>query len=285
MKTVLSRLFKFILIFFLALSSSLFVLYHALMINIPDVSQLAHKNPSFTHFMATDKQSKPVHFTKLQDVSPHLVSAVLAAEDDLFFVHHGFNWDETRKAIQSTLKNRTLNRGASTITQQLARNLFLSRDKSLVRKLREAIIAWRLERNLSKNRILELYLNIAEFGPGIYGIHHASHYHFGTLPKSLDRARSALVAAVLPNPKFYGKKPYPGITYARQRKILSKMAHYHFPLSNGIGPQSPPSKNHAGTPTIQTDAENLTATDNDAFKEFDESDPSEVFLDENDESF
>jgi len=194
-------------------------------------------DPAISSFMLSDSNLKHnnmpnIHFVALDKISPHLTKAVLSAEDDMFFLHHGFNWEEMIKALRFNLKKKKLKRGASTITQQVARNLFLKPDKSLFRKLREFVLTYQLENKLTKKRILELYLNIAEFGPGIYGVAAASNYHFKLKPSQLTAAQAALLAAVLPKPKKYGKKPYPNITFSRQKDILYRLAHYdlHLPL-------------------------------------------------------
>ncbi len=203
-----------------------FIAYQIILIDIPDVRFLQGENPTFTSYMnGDDKLDEKFHadglnFKMLSEISPTVVRAILAAEDDSFYEHHGFAWDAIRVAIERNLKKGKFARGASTITQQLARNLFLNRNKSLWRKLRETLITRSLESTLSKDRILELYLNTAEMGPGIYGIAAAARYHFGTTPKNLSNSQAATIAALLPNPKFFGKKPYPNYTAQRQQKII-----------------------------------------------------------------
>ncbi len=177
------------------------------------------------------KKIHSVEFVALHNISPYVVRSILTSEDDLFFVHNGFNWREIGKSLKLNLEKMKIVRGGSTITQQLARNLFLSPDKSIFRKFREWLLTYQLEKTLSKKRILELYLNYAQFGPSVYGVKAAGKYHFGTKPKYFTPRQSALLAAVLPSPGKYGKKPYPGITYTRMNKILSRQAVYdlHMP--------------------------------------------------------
>ena len=141
----------------------------------PGVGRLAHENPAQSALMKQRQkqwQAKGLKrrlkhtWVPLKRISPYLTQAVLIAEDDKFYSHQGFDWDMIQKAFWRNLSEGGLKFGASTITQQLAKNLFLTQDKSLLRKLREALLTWRLEHSLSKNRILELYLNLAEWGPG-----------------------------------------------------------------------------------------------------------------------
>jgi len=147
----------------------------------------------------------------LSAISPTLVKAVLIAEDDKFWSHEGFDTEAIKKAIEKDIKARKFKLGGSTISQQLAKNLYLTPVKHPIRKIQEAIITWRMERVLSKKRILELYLNVAEWGEGIYGIEAASRHYFGKPSSELTPAESTRLAAVLPNPRRYdptGNQPY-----------------------------------------------------------------------------
>ncbi len=128
---------------------------------------------------------------------------MLVSEDVNFFSHHGFALDEMQSALEDALRDRELPRGASTITQQLAKNLWLSRSRNPLRKAKEAVLTWQLERRLSKRRILELYLNVVEFGPGVYGVGAASQRYFAKPPADLDEREAAQLAAVLPSPSTW----------------------------------------------------------------------------------
>lgn len=132
-------------------------------------------------------------------ISDELKVAVLVSEDIGFFHHHGFEGREIRDAIHSAIQGKKL-RGASTLTQQLAKNLWLSPRRSILRKLEEAVLAWKLEVTLKKRRILELYLNCVEFGPGIFGAEAASEYYFEKPAGQLTRGEAAQLAAALPSP-------------------------------------------------------------------------------------
>jgi monofunctional biosynthetic peptidoglycan transglycosylase len=133
-------------------------------------------------------------------ISPSVKVAVLVAEDINFFSHQGFDGGEIRKALTQALEERELPRGASTISQQLAKNLWLSPSRDPLRKTREALLTWQLERALGKRRILELYLNVAEFGPGVWGVESASRHYFAKPAVDLDDDEAALLAAALPSP-------------------------------------------------------------------------------------
>jgi monofunctional glycosyltransferase len=134
--------------------------------------------------------------------------AVVVAEDIGFFAHGGVDLDEVEDALERAVERKELPRGASTITQQLAKNLWLTPSRSPFRKGREAILAWQLERMLTKRRILELYLNVAEFGSGCYGVEAAAHRYFGKSAADVGPLEAAQLAASLPNPRAW----HPGST-------------------------------------------------------------------------
>jgi monofunctional biosynthetic peptidoglycan transglycosylase len=136
-------------------------------------------------------------------MSPYLVKAVLIAEDDKFWIHEGFDYEGIQKAIEKDIKTKKFKFGGSTISQQLARNLYLSPAKNPLRKMREAIITWRMERILSKRRILELYLNSVEWGEGIFGVEAASRHYYGKPSSELTALEATRLAVVLPNPRRY----------------------------------------------------------------------------------
>jgi monofunctional biosynthetic peptidoglycan transglycosylase len=146
---------------------------------------------------------KPYHkryvFVELDRIAPDLQHAVIAAEDARFFRHHGFDWHEMRAAVDEDLE-KGRGRGASTITQQLVKNLFFGTGRSFLRKGAEFTLVPVAELVLGKRRILELYLNVVEWGPGIYGAEAASHYHFAIAARSVGRQQAARLAAILPAP-------------------------------------------------------------------------------------
>jgi monofunctional biosynthetic peptidoglycan transglycosylase len=136
-------------------------------------------------------------------ISTPVKRAVVVAEDIRFFAHGGVDLDEVEDALERAVERKALPRGASTITQQLAKNLWLTPSRSPLRKAREAILAWQLERTLSKRRILELYLNVAEFGAGCYGVEAAARRYFGRSAADLSPLEAAQLAATLPNPRAW----------------------------------------------------------------------------------
>ncbi len=198
----------------------------------PDVARLARERPATTAFIEEYRarqraEGKPEKvawtWTPYAAISPNLKRAVLVAEDISFFSHRGFELKEMRNAMEDALREGNLPRGASTITQQLAKNLWLSSSRNPLRKAREAALTWQLERALPKRRILELYLNVAEFGPGIYGAGAASQRYFGKAAADLEPREAAALAAGLPKPRSW----HPGSTSAgyqrRVARILDRM--------------------------------------------------------------
>jgi monofunctional glycosyltransferase len=139
----------------------------------------------------------------LEQIPRTMRSAVIAAEDDGFYQHHGFDWDAMQKAMERNEQSGKVKRGGSTITQQLAKNLFLSPARSYWRKGREAVITAILELLLTKDRILELYLNSIEFGPGIFGIEEGARYHYKISARQLSLDQASHLAAIIPSPLRY----------------------------------------------------------------------------------
>lgn len=216
----------------LAIAVPLALLAFVWLMTLPDVSALEHTNPSSTALMkarvakarAQGQSFKP-HWTwvPLTRISPHLQRAVVAAEDASFFTHEGFDWEGIKDAALRNLETGEMQRGGSTITQQLAKNLYLSPERSLFRKAREALIARSLEHRLSKKRILELYLNVAEWGRGVYGAEAAAYHHFGKPAKELTADEAALLAAILPSPRLYDPIHRTSHLVQRQQRILHWM--------------------------------------------------------------
>ena len=144
--------------------------------------------------------TKRYEFVPLRRISSNLQHAVIAAEDGRFFQHHGFDWVEMQKVLEQDRQRHKLGRGGSTITQQLVKNLFLSTNRSLIRKAIEFTLVPIAELLLTKERILELYLNVIEWGPGVYGAQAAAEYYNHSPAAGLDREESARLAAVIPAP-------------------------------------------------------------------------------------
>jgi monofunctional glycosyltransferase len=153
----------------------------------------------FQAFIHGSPYHKRYRFIPLKEISPELQHAVVAAEDARFYQHHGFDWHEIQIAAEDDLEG-SRSRGASTITQQLVKNLFFGTGRSVLRKGAEFVLVPVAELILGKQRILELYLNVVEWGPGIYGADAASHFHFEASARSLNRDQAARLAAILPSP-------------------------------------------------------------------------------------
>ena len=162
-------------------------------------------------------------------ISEHLKRAVVAAEDARFLDHEGFDWDAIQKALQKNERRGKVVAGASTISQQLAKNLFLSGSRSWPRKAQEAIITWMMERTLSKRRILELYLNLAEWGEGVFGAEAAARHHFGVPAAGLTAEQGAYLAAILPSPRRYERGRETPYIAGRMVTISSRMVSAQIP--------------------------------------------------------
>ena len=178
---------------------------------LPDVKFLADPRVSLT-IRAPDWEGHPVPFTvgpgnpdwvPLELIPKDLQNAVLAGEDFSFYSHNGVDWYELYESFKRNFREHRFSRGGSTITQQLAKNLFLSREKTIRRKIKELILADRLEKALTKDRILELYLNLVELGDTVYGVGAGARRHFGRRPSELSLRESAFLAAMLPGPRVY----------------------------------------------------------------------------------
>jgi monofunctional glycosyltransferase len=156
-------------------------------------------------------------------ISPLLRRAVVAAEDARFYEHHGIDWAAVREAAGKNIEQRRLGVGGSTLTQQLAKNLYLSPARTPWRKLRELAIAQRLEKRLGKKRILELYLNVIELGPRTYGAEAASTKYFGKHAASLNAREAATLAAMIPSPRVYDPVRHPSRVTRRANRILQRI--------------------------------------------------------------
>ena len=192
------------------------------------VGALRFINPPFTAFMFHDYAladhpvNMKLNWVPLKDISPHMAKAVLAAEDQRFYDHQGFDWVEIRKAWEDMQEGERF-RGASTITMQTARNMFLWRNRDWIRKGLEAYYTALLELMLSKNRILEIYLNTVELGPGLYGAPAAAQKYFGRSVGRLSRDQSARLAYVLPSPQTRSPLKHTKYLAERRRFILNQM--------------------------------------------------------------
>ena len=201
-------------------------------LTLPDVRPLATVNPSSTAFTdlraleATAAGKAPKHTQRwigYRRISPALTRAVLVAEDAAFWQHEGVDYLELQKSIELDWARGELMRGASTITQQLAKNLYLSPSKNPLRKFRELIIARRLEAEMSKTRILEIYLNVIEWGDGIYGVEAAAQAYFHHSASTLGASEAALLAGAIVNPRLLNPLKPTARLERRQQIILRRM--------------------------------------------------------------
>jgi monofunctional biosynthetic peptidoglycan transglycosylase len=219
------KILVLILIAALVASIGLYFIY-------PDISKLRKVSPKKTAFMEyrekelqTQGKKKKIiqQWVPLTQIPPYVIKAVIIAEDDKFWTHEGFDYEAMQKAIEKDIKKRRFALGGSTISQQLAKNLYLTPSKNPIRKIKEAILTWRLERNLSKKRIIELYLNVVEWGDGLFGIQAAARHHFGKPVSELTAQEAARLAAVLPNPRRYDPSGTSKFVENRSDKIYEIM--------------------------------------------------------------
>jgi monofunctional biosynthetic peptidoglycan transglycosylase len=201
-------------------------------LTLPDVAPLAKGWPKTTAFMerrkallAREGKSTRLEWSPvpLSRIAPNMQRATVVAEDSRFWEHEGVDWDALRGALEKNLEKRELKVGGSTITQQLAKNLYLSPARTPWRKLRELAIAGRLERTLSKKRILELYLNVIEFGPRTFGVEAAARRYMGKPAAELSREEAATLAAVIPSPRIYDPVRHADRVARRAQRILRWM--------------------------------------------------------------
>ena len=204
---------------------------------LPRVDALARRAPDRTSLMrarAEEAAKKGLPYRVDQRwvpyarFSPYLRRAVLIAEDDAFFAHGGLDWNEIKVSARANIGKGRVVRGGSTITQQLAKNLYLSNQRTITRKLEEVLLAVRLERTLTKRRIFELYLNLIEWGDGIYGAEAAARRHFGKSAAELTPREAALLASVIINPRKYSPVTPARRIEKRAAMILGRMARRGF---------------------------------------------------------
>jgi monofunctional biosynthetic peptidoglycan transglycosylase len=223
-----------------------------LYLTLPDVRVLRTENPTDTAFMRlrADEAVREGHepkraqiWVKYSRISPQLVRAVLVAEDSSFWEHSGIDFEQIKESMEINFERMEFARGASTITQQLAKNLYLTPSKNPVRKLRELLIARRLEAELSKRRILELYLNLIEWGDGMFGAEAAARRYFRKPAAALTADEAALLAAAIINPRAWDPGRPTARLRTRQQMILRRMGAATPPapaLDADATPEAPP---------------------------------------------
>lgn len=249
------------------------VLLVAGLLTLPDVGVLEKCFTTSMYEVRLCPDSKD--YVPLKNISPYVLHAVIAAEDGAFYSHKGFDWHEMQESFETNLKRGHLSRGGSTLTQQLAKNAFLSKEKSFWRKIKEAYLAHAIENRYKKDFILEKYLNVVELGPDIYGVKPASLKYFQKSPSELHPLEAAYLAFLLPNPKLYSQSFKKGAL----TPFASKMITIILKRMNQFGKLSPAAYKTAisnlnnfpwrglsidsfeGKPTHDLDAPNVPAAD------------------------
>ena len=241
------------------------------LITFPDVAALAKEPPRTTAFMEQRKErlrdegksdELQWRWVAYGSIAPSLRRSVLVAEDNSFYEHEGVDVEGMKEAFERNWKRRRLTHGGSTITQQLAKNLYLSPSRNPLRKVREYFIARSLEKNLTKKRILEIYLNVVEMGERVYGAEAAARHYFGKSASALSPREAALLAGCLPNPRVMNPGNPNKRLRARQRMILSRLKRWGYLLEREVLTEKKPeaeTSTAASTDTAGTAA--VTDTD------------------------
>jgi len=245
-------------------------------ITFPDVSALATNPPTTTAFMEQRKaelraagKSDAIdnRWVPYARISPYLRRGVLVAEDDTFYEHDGVDVKALEEAVRKDWERKKTTHGGSTITQQLAKNLYLSPSRNPLRKVKEYFLARSLENHLSKKRILELYLNVVEMGERIYGAEAASHYYFHTSAAGLSPSQAALLAGCLPNPRVMNPAAPNKRLRFRQRMVLSRMRRWGYLFEREVltekkpAPVAAPARETTDTALQQTPPTDTVPTD------------------------
>lgn len=221
---------------FAVIVTGCFLLYSILALGFLSLTDVGELNKQFPHVKYDFKEKKssieirkerPNSWVPISAISSIAVASIMLSEDWAFYQHNGFDWNQIWDSFQTNIEKGHFARGGSTITQQVVKNIFLSSEKTIWRKVKEAILTVRMERQVPKKRILEIYLNIAEFGEGLYGIGPASEYYFHKPASSLNAKEGVFLAMLLPSPKKYSisfrKKALTKFASSAMRGILSKL--------------------------------------------------------------
>ena len=233
----------------LALPAVAFATAAYVYLTLPDVRVLRRSNPETTAFIELradeakargEKPRRVQRWVPYSRFAPNLVRAVLLTEDAAFWSHDGLDYQQIKESMEVNLERGEFARGASTITQQLAKNLYLSPSKNPLRKVRELLLARRLESELSKQRILELYLNVIEWGDGIYGAEAAARTYFGGSAAGLSASESALLAAAIANPRVMNPASPTARLRRRQQMVMRRMGAVEPPPIIVSAPTPPP---------------------------------------------
>lgn len=244
-------------------------------IAFPDVKKLATEKPKTTAFMEQRKRelrrqnesdALEWRWVPYDRISPSLRRGVLVAEDNQFYEHEGVDVEAMKEAFDRNWKRGKVTHGGSTITQQLAKNLYLSPSRNPLRKVREYFIARSLEKHLTKKRILEIYLNVVEMGERVYGAEAAARHYFGKSASALTAREAALLAGCLPNPRVMNPGDPNKRLRARQKMILSRMRRWGYALEREVltekkrEPEKPTTTGTVATDTATTETTETTDT-------------------------
>jgi monofunctional biosynthetic peptidoglycan transglycosylase len=240
-------------------------------VTFPDVRPLAHEFPKTTAFMdirraelRAEGKDDTLSYTPVSygRISPYLRRGVLVAEDDAFYEHGAVDTKGMREALERDWNRKKLTHGGSTITQQLAKNLYLSPSRNPLRKIREYFLARALERHLTKKRILELYVNVVEMGERVYGAEAAARFYFHTSASALTPQQAALLAGCLPNPRLLNPAAPTKRLRARQRMVLARLKRWGYLAETEVLAEKKPDETPApAAPAVDTALQQTPATD------------------------
>ncbi|HEX7153143.1 MAG TPA: monofunctional biosynthetic peptidoglycan transglycosylase [Thermoanaerobaculia bacterium] len=241
-------------------------------VTFPDVEKLVDEPPKTTAFMERRREELRdagkddtirYRWVPYGRISPNLRRAVLVAEDNAFYEHEGVDTKAVKEAFERNWKRGRITHGGSTITQQLAKNLYLSPSRNPLRKVKEYFIARSLEKNLSKKRILEIYLNVVEMGERVYGAEAAAQFYFDKSAASLSQSQAALLAGCLPNPRIMSPAKPNKRLRARQRMILSRMRRWGYTLEKEVLTEKKPAAEKPEETAPATETPEPVPTDTD----------------------
>lgn len=214
-----SRKKSFIYSFFIFLLTMTLVMGAFALVAYRSIPSTANINDCFTTSMyQVEICPKKSTYVRYNQLPKHLVSSLIASEDASFYFHKGFDWDEIKDSLEKSMDAGRWVRGGSTITQQLAKNLYLSKEKSLIRKMKEFFVSKEIEKKLTKTQIIEKYFNVVEFGKNIYGIRKASQHYFQKSPSELTPAEGAYLISLLPSPVKYSNSFHANKELSRYNK-------------------------------------------------------------------
>jgi monofunctional biosynthetic peptidoglycan transglycosylase len=241
-------------------------------LTFPDVAVLAKEPPKTTAFMERRKEllrdegksdALEWKWVAYGSISPYLRRGVLVAEDNDFYEHKGVDTKAMKEAFERDWKRRKITHGGSTITQQLAKNLYLSSSRNPLRKVKEYFIARALEKHLTKKRILEIYLNVVEMGERVYGAEAAARHYFGKSAAALTPREAALLAGCLPNPRVMNPGDPNKRLRARQKMILSRMRRWGYLYEREVLTEKKPAAEVTQTTETMAPSDTAPATDTD----------------------